>query len=89
MITNLNNEADPDVEGPRVFFVPEKTEDALHLLPGAELVVLLQQEGCLKPVSGWRCRTRGEFDLLVAVVELYVKVCTESLKMRFIVLTNS
>ena len=62
-----------------MFFVPFKTEDALHLLAGGEDVVLLQQEGCLLPVGGGSCRAGGELNLLVAVVELHVKVGAEAL----------
>ena len=82
MISNLNNKANPDIQGPQVFFVPKQTEDAFHSIALAKLVVLLQQEGCLEPVSVWRGRASGELHLLVAVVELHVKVGTESLVIR-------
>ena len=77
----LNNEANLKFQAPQVFFVPKKTEDALNLFALAELVVLLQQECCLLPVSYWSSGTRGELHLLVAVVELHVKVGTETLPM--------
>ena len=45
LLSNLDHEANPDVEGPGIFLVPKQAKNALHLNPSTELVVLLQQEG--------------------------------------------
>ena len=81
LLSNLDHEANPDIEGPGIFLVPKQAKNALHLNPSTELVVLLQQEGSLKPVSDGSCGTCGESHRLMAVVELHIKVGTESLVM--------